>query len=400
MKHPHSPDMTSKFKAIFARLKSRRRADSTRSRMAAAAVTAACESNSTDIDPEVERLGEAIDDMDITAPPSLPIAPSGTFDFRPPAPSPEWPGPRYDDLIQFVPGIFNQPRDTGPSKGKGKQKRTVIKRSSSHDDKHVPRRPSSKVTKAPTPTNNNKSVTTPKKPQFCRSPPRRAEPLHLLGLPGEIRNQIYRYLYLSKEPLNAQYRPIIRPHQKTARPVVKRFPREPTLALVCKQLRNEASSLFYAENTFVFATGATLLGGAFVQSMTTTRSLTDWMTASSFTKSLSCIELCLGRKGGPDAYAREGIKYVFRRLADGSTEVRQDLESVARCTCLDTKLLTETIPEIAAKNALGAENLLHAAIALVAKRNAMFRGIMHVADSEDCKGCEKPGWRRLEQAVR
>lgn len=57
----------------------------------------------------------------------------------------------------------------------------------------------------------------------------------LTKLPAELRNQVYRYVVVSEEAINIT-RPPIRAHT--------------ALLQVCKQMRTEATKMFYSENTF------------------------------------------------------------------------------------------------------------------------------------------------------
>lgn len=387
--------MSKKFKAVVAKLKGRRRADSTKVKMAAAV---SCINEDAELQSQLELVTTGVDSMDINPsppPPSLPIPPSGTFDFAAPASSPQWPGPRYDDLMQFVPGIFNRSRDMMLPKTKTKAKRAITKRSTSHEDRHVVGRLGNKATK---PTSTAAAATarwkqaTPKKPQFYQSPPAREQPLHLLDLPGEIRNEIFRYLYISKEPLHAKYRPIIQPHCGDTEPDIKRFPREPTLALVCKQLRSEAASLFYAENTFVFSSSSGAVH-SYSHLMTSTKTISRWMRASTSTAALTRVELRLGDRTSLNAAARESVKYVFRRLADGSLEIALE-PGALRCVCFDEKFCAKHLRDVL-NGGSEADNLLKAVMALVDKRSALGLGTTRpVASRAECRDCGKLRWAK------
>ena len=391
------PAVTNKFKSVFAKLKGRRRAESSKAKMTAAtAVT--CVNDASEVESPVDILTADLHDMDITASPNLPIAPSGTFDFRPPASCPRWPGPKYDDLIQVIPGIFNVSRDMKLPKTKTKQKRAEVKRRPSHDDRHAIRRHNRKLTTTPSAQTKKKHhQTMPKRPQFLPPPPSRPEPLHLLTLPGELRNQIYRYLYLSKEPLQAQFRPILSPHQGTAKPSIRRFPREPTLALVCRQLRDEACSFFYAENSFVFAASTGKSCNADLYPMTATKQMARWMSASSATAALTRMELRLGDPGANGLYGRQRVTYVLRRLADGKTDVEVEVGEAARCVCWEKEAVMDGVREETAKRESGGGNLVQDAMVLVAKRNAALEGDVQELDWQNCAECGKSAWRRVDE---
>ena len=64
----------------------------------------------------------------------------------------------------------------------------------------------------------------------------------LLNLPGELRNRIYRYVVVSSKPV------ILGQGMASAH--------RPILALVCRQLYKEVSSIHFEENKFIFYPGA------------------------------------------------------------------------------------------------------------------------------------------------
>ncbi|KAK5171288.1 uncharacterized protein LTR77_004432 [Saxophila tyrrhenica] len=84
------------------------------------------------------------------------------------------------------------------------------------------------------------------------APPRKRTKLHhsatqvaaeppksrLMGLPAELRNEIYRYALVRKNKYHIKHG--------------KRQPKEPGLLLANKQIREEAASIYYQENTFYF----------------------------------------------------------------------------------------------------------------------------------------------------
>ena len=59
---------------------------------------------------------------------------------------------------------------------------------------------------------------------------------HLLGLPGELRNRIYRYVLVSDETIH----------------IDPDCFQQPALLRTCTQVRNETSSIYYKENDFEF----------------------------------------------------------------------------------------------------------------------------------------------------
>ncbi|KAI5367999.1 hypothetical protein Slin15195_G031330 [Septoria linicola] len=72
------------------------------------------------------------------------------------------------------------------------------------------------------------------KPKRFRRPRQRKKCGFLHKLPGEVRNRIYRYALVDTGDLE----------------ITSTGPGEPSLLRVCKRVRNEASSIYYAENNF------------------------------------------------------------------------------------------------------------------------------------------------------
>ena len=404
----------SRFRSVFDRLKGRRSLH-TDPPTTAANMAAACVSDASDPDSHMETITAGVDGMEIdkSANIRLPIPPSGTFDFTPPPSSPAWPGPRYDELVAVSPNLFNRSNDMLLSKikPKPKPKRTIVKRSSSHDFKspsspshsHNQRRLNGKITKPGAAASKKRGQSTAsKRPAFCRPPPTRAEPLHLLTLPGEIRNQIYQYLFLSKEPLKAHYRPILHPHQGiNGKPEIKRFPREPTLALVNRQLHLEACSFFYAENTFIFASRDRYVTDfpdpEIPPSLTSPTALVQWMDASAATRSLRKIELHLGPVGSLFDYSyRTSPKYTFLRKADGGTEVELQSDYQNMCMCLEKEICADAQPAMVAKHC-GGQSLLLAAKVLVVRRIDTLRELKLERSGKVCERCGELGFRRVEE---
>ena len=241
--------MSSTLKAFVAKLKSRRKSRLWRQRrsgrlyeddgeeakiltkeMASLSIT------STDGDPKVHDADSPI--------PHIFGRPNFKHDFELPAVYQTWPGPSYDEKSQFAPGIFDKPRHP-----KRRPRQKSSKRRLSHDERPAPQRrddrAAAQVVKAVT-----RITRTSRQPQYYGSPPARDPPNHLLNLPGEIRNEVYRMLCLSEEAIFAQFRVVIKPRQGRGDKAhtIRRLPREPAVALVCHQVQREALSLFYSRD--------------------------------------------------------------------------------------------------------------------------------------------------------
>jgi hypothetical protein len=172
------------------------------------------------------------------------------FDFEPPsATATPWPGPPYDEKARFAPGVFDKARS---SRQRAKHRSSKRKLAQQEHGRSSPRLARQAQEKVGTDIGRSKAFSRPI--QYYGSPPPRDIPLHLLSLPGEIRNHIHRVLAVSQEPLVAQFKPIISPKKGLKNPhrrKLRRFPREPVLALANQQLRKELLSIFYGANKFL-----------------------------------------------------------------------------------------------------------------------------------------------------
>ena len=245
----------------------------------------------------------------------------------------EWPGPRYDAHSLFAPGVYDKARPTRP---KSKQKSS--KRKPSQEGGQITlranQRPSIKHSKEP---GHGKKSTRPFQHYGSRSS--RDPPLHLLDLPGEIRNQIFRALYVRDEPIVAQFRPIIRPkmgHGRRAKlfETNRRFPREPAVALACRQLHKEVLSIFYGENKFVFRQSDDPKFRSLI--MTRTGMIEKWAPKLGLANSLRHVEVQLFIRLGSGS--NERIDYIFRK-ADGRLLLSHRTSTDVYCTCFDKRVL-------------------------------------------------------------
>ncbi|KAF2774481.1 hypothetical protein EJ03DRAFT_323053 [Teratosphaeria nubilosa] len=168
--------------------------------------------------------------------------------------------------------------------------------------------------------------------------PPRDEPLHLLNLPGELRDIIYDILCLRKDQLYAQLRPTLQKEGRHLRKILRRHPTEPILALVNKQLRREVLSVFYGANSFVFRrSNETLLEK---YSMTNPIHLARFMTPA--TCFIRKVELKFEAKGGL------GIQFHFsHKLRKSQAEVVTISHDLAKtyCSCLEDNAVAETLAE-------------------------------------------------------
>ena len=327
----------------------------------------------------VDQLIDCTQALHLADAPMLPVTPSGSFDFRPPPDCPRWPGPHYDDLTRLLPGIFDhrRPSTTSPKQRPGSKATHRVKSFLDQRQSHSRRQNQSDVKSQIrryelAMIDKKKPTTSSPCGQYGRPAPR-DQPLHLLTLPGEIRNQIFRYLYTVGKPMSARYRQIAFP--KKARPIgvsvtdekksVRRFPREPGAALVCRQLHHEVLSHFYSENTFVFQrhlshdikTGGCTWALLPIQPETITQwagrggaPLTSVEPRATLpaavqyipTDALTHVELEYMAYGDADrrlgrAPCRHPIRYTFRRV-NGQNTIEHNLKHIHLCLCFESKM--------------------------------------------------------------
>ncbi|KJX97684.1 hypothetical protein TI39_contig472g00002 [Zymoseptoria brevis] len=276
---------------------------------------------------------------------------SARFDFEPPAPSRKWPGATSSSKS------IHQ-RDFKLACGYKAWKARVVSARSPlppprrrEEKKHgregnifhalppevcrdvVPRRrPQKKNLASSKHVTHSTSPTTP-----AKKPTPRDQPLSLLTLPPEIRNQIISLLVLSPTNLAASLR-LIQPCPKLRRgtkPLVRRFPLEPNLSLVNHQLHHETLSIFHGSNTFTIANiqfVAKRTGGEFDSvlrplSTSTADALTAWKPRAQWVQKLQSLEVKFGVVNTgftPNHPKMHYIVYTIRKVrgGDGGQELR------------------------------------------------------------------------------
>lgn len=149
-------------------------------------------------------------------------------------------------------------------------------------------------------------------------------PTTIYSLPGEVRNQIWRELVLSAEG-TIQVEPLCEPDKQKLH--------QPTIAFTCKQFRDEALSIYYAENTWH-------LGKIGYHDPTHIRlyhfkiRLARWQAMlGPYTKYLA--RLSMGVDGRCYAWEDWGVpadaKYELRVLREGAVHFERN--GKLRCTC-------------------------------------------------------------------
>lgn len=318
------------------------------------------------------------------------------FDFKPPHAT-KWPGPPYDEHARFAPGIFDSPR---PSRCRPKQRGP--KRKLSQPDTVQSKTRLARLPQRKTPPEHSRSKAVSKPIQKYASTSKRDLPLHLLSLPGEIRNHIYRLVCVSREPLIAQFKPIMLPKKgrdNQNRIVVRRFPREPVLALGSLQLRKEVLSIFYGANRFIIRpTDVVDLQNC---SLFFHNQLEKWTPKWDMADCIAHIEIRFNVRlpaGGKDT-----SNWTLRRLPDGKVEVSHQSAVKDFCMCFDEKMLMDYDLRLKGGR-FGMKDLISAASDLMGYRadrlgndpSLVANGMKFRPIGLKCSGCGKDHLRVLE----
>ncbi|CZT19165.1 uncharacterized protein RCC_05011 [Ramularia collo-cygni] len=196
------------------------------------------------------------------------------FDFDAPTTCQKWPGLQFGSfcLHKQIPKL---------NTGRPKPKFSTKKRSRRESFKHgvYPGKAS--------PNKSRKAKAQVLTPATYPPIPSRTPPAHLMWLPAEVRNQIWTLLSAREDPIAAQFRPI-QPCRK-GKITIRRFPQEPLLAAVSKQLRKEVLSLFYGLNKFVFETSTSKSLQNF--DMTESANLQKWRPRADVAGFISQVEI-------------------------------------------------------------------------------------------------------------
>ncbi|MCJ1269429.1 hypothetical protein MMC22_009321 [Lobaria immixta] len=93
----------------------------------------------------------------------------------------------------------------------------------------------------------------------------------LLGLPGEVRNMIYRLLLVADSPLGCETEKELDADSKPIWANFGEYHLHPAILRVCRQLNREASSILNGENTFgiqIYGFGHRYMSGAYIKAKT------------------------------------------------------------------------------------------------------------------------------------
>lgn len=321
------------------------------------------------------------------------------FDFKLPCAT-KWPGPPYDEHARFAPGSFDSPR---PSRNRPKQRGP--KRKLSQPDTVQSKTRFAKLPQRKTTPEHSRSKTVSKPTPHYVTAPKRDLPLHLLSLPGEIRNHIYRIVCVSREPLIAQFKPIMLPKKgrdNRNRIVVRRFPREPVLALGSLQLRKEVLSIFYGANRFVIR--PTDMVDLQKCSLFFHTELEKWTPKWSMADCIAHIEIRFNVRlpaGGKDT-----SNWTLRRLSDGKVQVSHHSSVTEFCMCFDAAMMSDYQTWLQGSED-GSKDLISAASDLMAYRadrlnndpSLVSNGMKFRPIGLKCSKCGKDNLRVLERGL-
>ncbi|KAK5138424.1 hypothetical protein LTR08_000010 [Meristemomyces frigidus] len=269
----------------------------------------------------------------------LDISAESKFDFTLPRSCKEWPAPHYG------------PDSPHPQHVKDSRKLQNKRR----HGVSIPSRPA----KASKPKIVSVRKARPQPSRTHGPMPKRDLPLHLLNLPGEMRNLIYDLLVLRPSPIYPQFRPV---HKLGQRKVLRRYPREPKLALVNHQLRHEVLSVFYGANLIVFRRSE----GELLQSFNMT--VASWLTAwhcgctPAVSAYLRYVELQF------TVYTNDGdfrLSYELIKSAEGHIDVTHNLADTEYCCCLEDEASAEIRTQM-----VGLTDLVRVATVLSRKRRS------------------------------
>lgn len=321
------------------------------------------------------------------------------FDFTTVTASMHWPGPAYDENARFAPGVLDKPRVLRP-RGKSRSPKRKL---SHQDNTHSPRSTKQPQVKAGSDSGKHEALSRPI--QYYGGPPRRDEPIHLLTLPGEIRNQIYRIMTVSRNPLIAQFKPIVLPRrgrEDSRRVVIRRFPREPVLALGNRQLRDEVLSTFYSGNRFLIR--QTDNPELQTYSLFLPPALELWTPKWNMAASLTHMEVHFNARlsfGG-----KHTSDFVLRRFANGTLQIEHHTEIDAYCMCFDERVAGD-LHRIVSVEARESRDLVYEIGAVIRERRERLQadegmvqtGYRFRPKGLSCEECEREHLRMLEDGL-
>ncbi|KAK4629709.1 hypothetical protein CLAFUW4_07668 [Fulvia fulva] len=305
------------------------------------------------------------------------------FDFEPPTTSRTWPGLKYG--LHSLHKRLQKPMKPRPSS---------VRKHSRHDDSRQIIRPK----KVPS-TKKMKQQTD--LPSVMRSVASRNPPLHLLGLPAEIRNSIWSLLAVRDGPIEAQLRQIqpCRRLSKLRGRVIRKFPQKPAVAGVSHQVRREVLSIFYGANQFIFEKNACKLFEDY--SITNPIMMQKWSPPTDIANFMSHVDIKFHAfpKRSLDPLS---IVFELRKVRDGKATIKVVLEKgkKKKAAQADQLCLCEELDVVGMVQSELDKDLMHVAMSLVKKRNEtsfsspalpmLSKNDKRYQQRETCTRCEKP----------
>ncbi|KAK4498997.1 hypothetical protein PRZ48_009508 [Zasmidium cellare] len=286
------------------------------------------------------------------------LPPQFRFDYEPPTTCRQWPGPRFGSFS------LHKPLPSTKTKVKSKGSKQPKKHVQPDDFKQ-----SIRPLKAPKPKKTKKKADVA--PALISTKTSRDPPLDLMSLPPELRNAVWSLLAVHEEPLEVQLRPI-RPCKRPKElrgAIIRRFPLEPVVASVSRQVRREVLSIFYGDNRFILQqNGGNVYNG---RHMTDPAVMEKWLPRRSTAKFLTHVDIRFSAM--PRSYIRPmSIVYSLRRIPDNAITIKVKVEraigknvpqSSQPCTCLEQDVVAELD-----QGESGEQDLMETALKLARKR--------------------------------
>lgn len=180
---------------------------------------------------------------------------------------------------------------------------------------------------------------------------KRNQSLNLLELPGELRDLIYEIIALRDGIQTAQLRTVFQLDGRKLLKLVRRYPLEPSLSCVNKQLRREVLSIFYGTNRFLIRSSSK----PFLDIASHSRLLRN----SQFTRHLRHLEIKQDVLLPMHYQGSQPSTYVLKRDCLGRCSITHVLADEDLCSCL-----ADRASHLATNQSVEVTNLLHLATLL------------------------------------
>lgn len=228
---------------------------------------------------------------------------------------------------------------------------------------------------------------------------------NLLQLPPEIRNLIFNILVVRFEPLIAQVRRVHHLKKGRRSNTISKFPLEPAIARVNRQLREEVLSIFYGSNHFIFEkTSYKMFTGL---SMTNPSMVDRWRPPTNI--ALAITRLDLRYSAYSSAAGMTSIVYAIRRSHDSTINISIEVDQetawsespLQQCICAEFAIRNEVLSRID-----GSADLTKIAINLMKRRLDTLFASLSVKQSDSrysshgsCEICHLPEFEILYSGI-